>query len=82
MYNTSRCPEIENRFPGLIAAIINAHKVQLEARPGERKKEVAEAWRRRVEQSGRFPSEVLTVCLETRGPDYRTPRSGLLSWLP
>lgn len=38
MYNTSRCPEIENRFPGLIAAIINAHKVQLEARPGERKK--------------------------------------------
>jgi hypothetical protein len=38
MYNTSRCPEIENRFPGLTAAIINGHKVQLEARPGERKK--------------------------------------------
>ena len=34
MYNTSRCPEIENRLPGLIAAIINAHKVQLETRPG------------------------------------------------
>jgi hypothetical protein len=35
-----------------------------------------------VEESGRFPSEVLTVCPETRGPDYRTPRSGLVSWLP
>ena len=41
MYNTSRCPEIENRFPGLIAAIINAHKVQLETRPGNIKREVA-----------------------------------------
>jgi DNA-binding transcriptional ArsR family regulator len=29
MHNTSRCPEIESRFPGLIAAIINAHKVQM-----------------------------------------------------
>src|SRR3982751_8145 len=29
MHNTSRCAEIENRFPGLIAAIVNAHKVQL-----------------------------------------------------
>jgi DNA-binding transcriptional ArsR family regulator len=32
MYNTSRCSEIENRFPGLIAAIVNAHKVQSEAK--------------------------------------------------
>ena len=31
MHNTSRCPEIESRFPGLIAAIINAHKVQMES---------------------------------------------------
>ena len=82
MYNTSRCPEIENRFPGLIAAIINAHKVQLETRPGNIKREVAQAWRRRVEQCGRFPNEVLTARLEPRGPNYRTPRSGLLSWLP
>jgi DNA-binding transcriptional ArsR family regulator len=28
MHNTSRCMEIEKRFPGLIAAIVNAHKVQ------------------------------------------------------
>ena len=28
MHNTSRCGEIERRFPGLIAAIVNAHKVQ------------------------------------------------------
>jgi DNA-binding transcriptional ArsR family regulator len=29
MHNTSRCSEIDQRFPGLIAAIVNAHKVQL-----------------------------------------------------
>ena len=29
MQNTSRCKEIETRFPGLIPAIISAHKVQL-----------------------------------------------------
>jgi DNA-binding transcriptional ArsR family regulator len=37
MRNTSRCAEIEKRFPGLISAIINAHTVQLrgrKARPG------------------------------------------------
>src|SRR5579859_5814684 len=28
MRNTSRCTEIEGRFPGLIAAIVNAHKIQ------------------------------------------------------
>jgi DNA-binding transcriptional ArsR family regulator len=35
MHNTSRCSEIDKRFPGLIAAIINAHKAQLagKARP-------------------------------------------------
>jgi hypothetical protein len=32
MYNSSRCSELENRFPGLIAAIVNAHKVQLETK--------------------------------------------------
>jgi DNA-binding transcriptional ArsR family regulator len=30
MHNTSRCSEIESRFPGLLAAIINAHKVQMD----------------------------------------------------
>ena len=29
MHNSSRCSEIENRFPGLIMAIVNAHKVQM-----------------------------------------------------
>jgi hypothetical protein len=28
MHNTSRCTEIQKRFPGLIAAIVHAHKVQ------------------------------------------------------
>ena len=32
MHNTSRCAEIEKRFPGLIMAIINAHNVQLEGK--------------------------------------------------
>jgi DNA-binding transcriptional ArsR family regulator len=29
MHNTTRCKEIEQRFPGLIGAILNAHSVQL-----------------------------------------------------
>jgi DNA-binding transcriptional ArsR family regulator len=28
MYNTSRCAEIEERFPGLMRAIVNAHAIQ------------------------------------------------------
>lgn len=28
MHNTSRCAEIEKRFPGLILAIVNAHAIQ------------------------------------------------------
>jgi DNA-binding transcriptional ArsR family regulator len=28
MHNTSRCAELNARFPGLIAAIVNAHKLQ------------------------------------------------------
>jgi DNA-binding transcriptional ArsR family regulator len=31
MHNTSRCSEIETRFPGLLNAIINAHKLQMES---------------------------------------------------
>lgn len=30
MHNTSRCAEIEQRFPGLIAAIVQAHNIQLQ----------------------------------------------------
>jgi DNA-binding transcriptional ArsR family regulator len=30
MHNTSRCTEIDRRFPGLIAAIVKAHKTQSE----------------------------------------------------
>jgi len=33
MHNSPRCAEIDKRFPGLIAAIVNAHKVQLAAKP-------------------------------------------------
>ncbi|QNI30118.1 helix-turn-helix transcriptional regulator [Alloacidobacterium dinghuense] len=29
VHNTSRCAEIEQRFPGLIRAIVNAHTIQL-----------------------------------------------------
>ncbi len=29
MHNTSRCAEIDKRFPGLIAAIVKAHHIQL-----------------------------------------------------
>jgi DNA-binding transcriptional ArsR family regulator len=32
MHNTSRCAEIEKRFPGLILAIIKAHNLQSQAR--------------------------------------------------
>jgi DNA-binding transcriptional ArsR family regulator len=28
MHNTSRCAEVDGRFPGLVAAIINAHTIE------------------------------------------------------
>jgi DNA-binding transcriptional ArsR family regulator len=28
MHNTTRCAEVDKRFPGLIAAIVNAHNIQ------------------------------------------------------
>src|SRR5712675_1269879 len=37
MRNTSRCAEIDKRFPGLIAAIVKAHKVQSAGNSGKRK---------------------------------------------
>jgi DNA-binding transcriptional ArsR family regulator len=33
MHNTSRCAEIEKRFPGLLRAIVNAHDVQSRGKP-------------------------------------------------
>src|SRR5260370_38909365 len=32
MHNTSRCAEIEKRFPGLISSIVNAHNIPLEGK--------------------------------------------------
>jgi DNA-binding transcriptional ArsR family regulator len=32
MHNRSRCAEVQQRFPGLIAAIVNAHKLQLQGK--------------------------------------------------
>jgi DNA-binding transcriptional ArsR family regulator len=37
MRNTSRCAEIDQRFPGLIGAIVNAHNIQLASQSGKRK---------------------------------------------
>ncbi|HEX4630015.1 MAG TPA: helix-turn-helix domain-containing protein [Chthoniobacterales bacterium] len=37
MQNTSRCAEIEHRFPGLIKAIIHAHKIQSRAQRPSKK---------------------------------------------
>ena len=37
MQNTSRCAEIEQRFPGLIKAIIHAHKIQSRAQRPSKK---------------------------------------------
>jgi len=36
--NTSRCEEIQTRFPGLIAAIVGAHRIQLEGKGKGRKR--------------------------------------------
>jgi DNA-binding transcriptional ArsR family regulator len=33
MQNTSRCAEIEKRFPGLVTAIVNAYNLQLLGKP-------------------------------------------------
>jgi len=36
MLNTSRCAELQERFPGLIAAIVSAYRDQLRPKPGAR----------------------------------------------
>ena len=33
MHNISRCTEVDQRFPGLIAAIVHAHRLQSERKP-------------------------------------------------
>jgi DNA-binding transcriptional ArsR family regulator len=33
MHNTSRCAEIDKRFPGLIGSIVKAHNIQLASKP-------------------------------------------------
>jgi DNA-binding transcriptional ArsR family regulator len=47
MHNTSRCAEIERRFPGLIMAIVNAHNVQLQSQKRAGKANKPKAARRR-----------------------------------
>jgi DNA-binding transcriptional ArsR family regulator len=47
MHNTSRCAEIEERFPGLLRAIINAHTVQSND-DAQAKKRVAKRSSRRL----------------------------------
>jgi DNA-binding transcriptional ArsR family regulator len=36
MHNTSRCAEIDERFPGLIMSIVNAYNIQTQAKPKPR----------------------------------------------
>jgi DNA-binding transcriptional ArsR family regulator len=42
MHNTSRCTEIDKRFPGLIAAIVGAHRIQSEGAKAKGRKGRAE----------------------------------------
>ena len=49
MHNVSRCHEIQKRFPGLIMAIMNAHKSQMEEQARERKRKSAKRVVRRVD---------------------------------
>jgi DNA-binding transcriptional ArsR family regulator len=46
MHNTSRCTEIEQRYPGLIATIVNAHNIQLAGEAKAAKKSGKKATRR------------------------------------
>jgi DNA-binding transcriptional ArsR family regulator len=47
MHNTSRCVEIDKRFPGLIAAIVKAHHIQQAEAPGNGTKRKAGGRKRR-----------------------------------
>jgi DNA-binding transcriptional ArsR family regulator len=50
MHNISRCAEIEERFPGLIRSIVNAHQVQSKGKtpdgPSSRRKRARSATRK------------------------------------
>jgi DNA-binding transcriptional ArsR family regulator len=46
MRNTSRCAEIDGRFPGLIRAIVNAHRVQMKGKGGRRRRRAGSGPRR------------------------------------
>jgi DNA-binding transcriptional ArsR family regulator len=46
MHNTSRCAEIEQRFPGLLRAIINAHSIQSTDKARAKKSAAKRALRR------------------------------------
>lgn len=38
MRNSSRCAEVDQRYPGLIAAIVNAHNIELAGKKKRRRK--------------------------------------------
>jgi DNA-binding transcriptional ArsR family regulator len=46
MHNTSRCAEIEQRYSGLIATIVNAHNIQLADEAKSARKSAKKAARR------------------------------------
>jgi DNA-binding transcriptional ArsR family regulator len=46
MHNTSRCAEIEQRFPGLLRAIVNAHTIQSKDEARAKKSAVKSSARR------------------------------------
>jgi DNA-binding transcriptional ArsR family regulator len=46
MHNTSRCAEIEQRFPGLLQAIVNAHAIQSTDKARAKKSSAKRALRR------------------------------------
>ena len=43
MHHTSRCAELHGRFPGLIQAILNAHKIQIAGRVKGKKRAAGKA---------------------------------------
>jgi len=43
MHNTPRCDELEHRFPGLVKAIIDAHKSQTERQRARRRRRARSA---------------------------------------
>lgn len=57
MLNTSRCAEIEGRFPGLIRAIINAHTIQSKNEV-RTKKHAAKRSSRRSAKTKRNPANI------------------------